>query len=94
MADRGSKRVCPFCGAVFYDLGKAELICPYCGKKLEAALEIDFIKRKKKAESKQAAAGAEKEMHGIDEIETTGDDEGEIFLDDEAADFGASREDE
>jgi hypothetical protein len=93
MADKGSKRVCPFCGVVFYDLGKPDLACPYCGKKLEAALEIDFIKRKKKAESKQVA-DAEKDMTGIDDMESVGDDEGEVFLDDADTDFGSKKEDE
>ena len=93
MANKGSKRVCPFCGAVFYDLGRQDLACPHCGKKLEAALEIDFIKRKKKAESKQVA-DAEKDMTGIDDMESVGDDEGEVFLDDADTDFSSKKEDE
>ena len=93
MATKGSKRVCPFCGAVFYDLGKQDHACPHCGKKLEAALEIDFIKRKKKAENKQH--DTEREMHGIDDMEHVGgDDEGEVFLDDADTDFGSKRDDE
>ena len=94
MVDKGSKRVCPFCGAVFYDLKKPDPACPSCGKKLEAALEIDFIKRKKKAESKQQQADAERDIHGIDDVDAVGDDEGEVFLDDADTDFSNKHDEE
>lgn len=29
-AERGTKRVCPNCGARFYDLGRDPVICPNC----------------------------------------------------------------
>ncbi len=31
MADLGKKHECETCGMKFYDLGKAEAICPKCG---------------------------------------------------------------
>jgi uncharacterized protein (TIGR02300 family) len=36
----GVKRMCPFCGTRFYDLNRAQMTCPNCGKSFDlAALE-------------------------------------------------------
>jgi uncharacterized protein (TIGR02300 family) len=90
MTDRGLKHVCPACGVVFYDLGKENAVCPNCGKSLDGSLEIEFIKRKKKAEVKVAV---EKDMPDFESSENS-DDEGEIFLDDADTDIGRGGEDE
>ncbi len=47
----GKKHVCPFCGVVFYDMKKEVIECPKCHKGLSVVDEIEFIKKKKKAES-------------------------------------------
>ena len=31
----GEKRICPMCSKQYYDLGRAQLICPECGKEIE-----------------------------------------------------------
>ena len=31
----GLKRICPMCSKQYYDLGRVELECPECGKKIE-----------------------------------------------------------
>ena len=31
----GLKRICPMCSKQYYDLGRAELECPECGKEIE-----------------------------------------------------------
>ena len=31
----GDKRICPMCSKQYYDLGRAQLICPECGKEIE-----------------------------------------------------------
>lgn len=33
--DRGKKRTCPSCGAVFYDLNRTPIICPKCETEVE-----------------------------------------------------------
>ncbi|MGE0525275.1 MAG: TIGR02300 family protein [Variibacter sp.] len=33
----GTKRLCPHCGAKFYDLGKDPIVCPKCGSVVEIA---------------------------------------------------------
>lgn len=33
----GSKHECPSCGTKYYDLGKAEALCPKCGSPQEGA---------------------------------------------------------
>ena len=46
----GKKHVCPFCGAIFYDMKKEVVVCPKCSKNLSQEDELEFIKKKKKAE--------------------------------------------
>ena len=48
----GKKHICPFCGAMFYDMKKEEVVCPKCKKNLTKEDEIDFIRKKKKTEVK------------------------------------------
>lgn len=36
-SELGTKRLCPHCGAKFYDLGKSPIICPKCGSEVEIA---------------------------------------------------------
>ena len=47
----GKKHVCPFCGAMFYDMKKEVVVCPKCLKNLSQEDELEFIKKKKKAET-------------------------------------------
>ncbi len=46
----GKKHICPFCGAMFYDMKKDVIVCPKCSKNLSPEDELEFIKKKKKAE--------------------------------------------
>jgi uncharacterized protein (TIGR02300 family) len=50
---RGKKHICPFCGAMFYDMNRPDIVCPKCGKRLGRDDELEFIKKKKKAEVKE-----------------------------------------
>ncbi|HEX2215574.1 MAG TPA: TIGR02300 family protein [Xanthobacteraceae bacterium] len=34
----GTKRLCPHCGAKFYDLSKDPIICPKCGSEVQVVL--------------------------------------------------------
>ena len=49
---RGKKHICPFCNAMFYDMNKEIHNCPKCKKALSKDDELEFIKKKKKAETK------------------------------------------
>lgn len=49
---RGKKHICPFCNAMFYDMNKEVVNCPKCKKVLSKDDELEFIKKKKKAEVK------------------------------------------
>lgn len=35
-ADLGNKRICPNCGAKYYDLNRDPIVCPKCGTQFEA----------------------------------------------------------
>jgi uncharacterized protein (TIGR02300 family) len=35
-AELGTKRVCPNCGAKYYDLNRSPIVCPRCGTQFEA----------------------------------------------------------
>ena len=50
--DWGKKHICPFCGAMFYDMKKEVVVCPKWKKNLTVEDEIDFIRKKKKTEVK------------------------------------------
>ena len=63
----GEKRLCPSCGAKYYDLNRDPITCPKCSAVFELA-ETAKAKPEKEAEPKPAAAATEDE----DEAETTG----------------------
>ena len=37
-AELGTKRLCPNCGARYYDLGRQPIVCPRCGTEFEVAV--------------------------------------------------------
>lgn len=99
MPNLGTKYECFSCGALFYDLGKPEAICPKCNanqkdaKRSEAQGESAAVKRKRREEvaarvidvpDDEPAVVADEEFHD-DEIETPeGVEEEEVHLEDEA----------
>ena len=64
----GTKRVCLNCGARFYDLGRAQIVCPACG----TPFDLESAGRAKRARSTPARAAAEVE----EAVET--DEEAEV----------------
>ena len=54
MADLGKKHECLSCGAKFYDLGNAEIICPKCGAD-QAELSAEENTAKPMAKGKKKA---------------------------------------
>lgn len=90
----GNKYDCYSCGTKFYDLGKAEPVCPKCGANQkdastgESALAGQSSRRKRKAEVAKAVDIDEEEpIADIGDDEMVGPD-----LDDE--DIGAEDEEE
>jgi uncharacterized protein (TIGR02300 family) len=109
-AELGTKRLCPNCGARYYDLNRAPIVCPRCG----TAFEVSSAKARPqtvaapeandepevKAEAPPAEfvsleeADEEAAESGAVKIDT-GDDEEEIEADDDDDDtFLADDEDE
>ena len=43
----GKKHICPFCGAMFYDMKKEVVVCPKCQKSLSHEEEMKFLEKKK-----------------------------------------------
>lgn len=78
-AEWGTKRVCQECGAKFYDMRRAEIICPKC----EAVFELVQPKAKK-APAAPKPATEEKPKPAEPEVATTeSDDEEEAIVEDE-----------
>jgi uncharacterized protein (TIGR02300 family) len=77
----GTKRICPSCGARYYDLGKAlgEIACPKCGTNFdpEAFLKTRRARAGAVAEKEVAPAAAEEVEAGAEEGETVEAEEGE-----------------
>jgi len=85
MTELGNKHECLGCSTKFYDLGKAELVCPKCGenqKDLAAAQDSSASKEKakrkkpaKKKAAKKKAAKASADAGEVVEPAPTGKDE-------------------
>ena len=52
MTEFGTKRECDECSTKFYDLGRAEIICPKCGWNPNAEAEPAPAKKKAKSGKK------------------------------------------
>ena len=39
-SELGTKRICPNCGAKYYDLNRDPIICPRCGTQFEASARV------------------------------------------------------
>ncbi len=73
-AERGVKRTCLGCGARFYDLKRAPIVCPKCGEELGIAVVQKLKRAKPAARRKTAAKGAYKKADDlIDDDDDLGD---------------------
>jgi len=87
---RGTKRVCPSCGARFYDLGRSPITCPVCQavyqmtpptsrRSAPAAAPVDSPKPKTEDSDQPAMGGAEViSLDEAEEAEETAVDDEEI----------------
>ena len=96
----GTKRTCLQCGARFYDLDKAVIVCPKCGHEHTAELfarnrrlrstAADAMPKPKRAPAAAVSPEAADEEADI-EVEVEDEDEDEVFED--TADIGEDDED-
>jgi len=102
---RGTKRVCPSCGARFYDLGRSPITCPVCqavyqatqptGRRSERAAPAEV--RKAVVVESEEPATADADVISLDEAaeaeEAAVDDEAIVDLDDDE-DIPAAEDDD
>lgn len=91
---RGTKRVCPSCGARFYDLSRSPIVCPVCQSayqvappptRRERAAPVEPTPAPEPETEKAAAAKVGAEVVSLEDAEASDDD----AVDDEAiADLG------
>ncbi len=89
-ASWGTKRTCQNCAARFYDLNKAPIKCPKCGREHDRE---DFVKVRRgrqtaaatAAAAALAAAAAAKAAAAKKKLDTEGDDLGDTEADDALA---------
>ena len=74
----GAKRICPNCGARFYDLLRDPVPCPSCG----TAYELESLSERKPAQAVRTKAKPEKAAP----VEDSPVDDDEDLLDDDAPD--------
>jgi len=81
-AQLGTKRICPNCGARYYDLNHNPIVCPRCGTRFEVAAAPTRVRA---APAKVVPAEVEVEIDVKDPVEVVSLEE----ADDEAAAGGA-----
>ena len=95
--ERGIKRICQECGALYYDLEKDPIICPKCGAEFdpEAILKsrrtrplVPDNKENQKAEDEETDNSED-----LDEVETTIEDDEEDVVGDILPDVEVEGED-
>ena len=88
--ERGIKRICQGCGALYYDLDKDPIICPKCGAEFDPEAILNSRRTRPLVpdnKENQQSDNEETDNPGdIDEVETTieddeGDDVGDILPD-------------
>ncbi|MFL2934224.1 MAG: TIGR02300 family protein [Thalassobaculaceae bacterium] len=77
--ERGIKRICQECGALYYDLEKNPIVCPKCGAEFDPEAILKSRRTRPlvpENEEKQKAEDEETDnSEDLDEVETTIDDE-------------------
>ena len=68
---RGIKRLCLFCGALFFDLNKNPIICPSCGKE---HIKEDALKLRRMEEATPEADEQNDDLDNFEEVHLNDDD--------------------
>ena len=89
MADKGLKRICPGCSAVYYDFNKRPIICPSCGEEFTG--DIKVRSRRSRAAKETVVKPAETEVVEA-KVEEAKEDETEIKADENTVELEALEE--
>ena len=88
-AEWGLKRICPSCGAHFYDMRRDPITCPKCATVFDPAAQVRRARQAREEPAKAAPApkAAPKPVVADDEVPIVGDvDEDAEIVDDEEED--------
>lgn len=88
-AEWGTKRICPSCGARYYDMKKKTPVCPTCNTTYDP--ELVMKSRRGRAAAKAAPAEAPEEIIE-DVIPVAGDDEADDALIEDAEELNDGEE--
>jgi uncharacterized protein (TIGR02300 family) len=95
-ADWGLKRTCQSCGARFYDLGKAEIVCPKCGAVFDPEASVK-ARRPKAVAAERAPApepvAEEEEVEVADAEEATTEEAEDEAVMEDTSELGEDEED-
>ena len=84
--ERGIKRICQECGALYYDLEKDPIICPKCGAEFDPEAILKSRRTRPLVPDNQENQKAEDEetdnSEDLDEVETTIEDDEEDVVGD------------
>ena len=96
--ERGIKRICQGCGALYYDLDKDPIICPKCGAEFDPEAILKSRRTRPlvpdNKESQQADDEETDNPGDIDEVETTIEDDDGDDVDDILPDVEVDGENE
>ncbi len=96
IAARGTKRVCPSCGARFYDLNRSPIVCPVCqsvyqltpsGRRARAAAPVQ-AETEDDNEETETATEVEAEIISLEDAEETAEGDAAEEDEEEIADIG------
>ena len=95
--ERGIKRICQECGALYYDLEKDPIICPKCGAEFDPEAILKSRRTRPLVPDNQENQKAEDEetdnSEDLDEVETTIEDNEEGVVGDILTDVEVEGED-
>jgi uncharacterized protein (TIGR02300 family) len=105
-AELGIKRLCPNCGAKYYDLNRDPIVCPRCGTEFEAPTAVPAAKARPQAarpaeaeeEAETEVAAPAAELVSLEEADEEATDSGAVKVelgdDDDEAIEGDDEEDD
>ncbi|MSP83785.1 MAG: TIGR02300 family protein [Alphaproteobacteria bacterium] len=82
----GSKRICQSCGARFYDLNHAPIVCPKCGANYQIEVDARSRRPRPSAADKQKKRVVEPVAEVVEEEVAAEEEGGEVIED--ASDLG------
>ena len=91
----GTKRLCPSCGARFYDLNKNPAVCPQCGAKVKGDTLARYRRTAKETVKPKPSAEEATKANAKDAEETDFEDDDDFeVMDDDSEDIADEDEDD